>query len=149
MNLEDTCLVKKARHRKTSTAWPHFYLNLRGSTQRSRELSGCCQGLGVEKMGRYWSKGTNFHNWWVRWVSYGSLLYSMVTIANNTIILWGVFGNPLQYSCLENPGGLQFIGSQSWTRLKQLSMHTHTMILYGIFEICWVDLKCSYQNKKR
>ena len=33
-------------------------------------------------------------------------------------------GNPLQYSCLENPmdseeaGGLQSMGSQSWTRLS-------------------------------
>ena len=32
----------------------------------------------------------------------------------------GGYGNPLQYSCLENPwteepGGLQSIGSQSWT----------------------------------
>ena len=38
-------------------------------------------------------------------------------------------GNPLQYSCLENlmdrePGGLQSMGSQSQTQLKQLSMHT-------------------------
>ena len=35
-------------------------------------------------------------------------------------------GNPLQYSCLENPRdrgacGLPSMGSQSWTRLKQLS----------------------------
>ena len=33
-------------------------------------------------------------------------------------------GNPLQYSCLENPmteepGGLQSMGSQSWTRLSE------------------------------
>ena len=40
-------------------------------------------------------------------------------------------GNPLQYSCLENPwtegsGGLQSAGSQSWTRLKRLSTHTCT-----------------------
>ena len=37
-------------------------------------------------------------------------------------------GNPFQYSCLgiswtEEPGGLQPIGPQSWTRLKRLSMH--------------------------
>ena len=37
--------------------------------------------------------------------------------------------NPLQYSCLENsmteePGGLQSMGSQSQTRLKQLSTFT-------------------------
>ena len=40
-------------------------------------------------------------------------------------------GNPLQYSCLripwtEEPGGLQFTGSQSWTRLSDSHTHTHT-----------------------
>ena len=37
----------------------------------------------------------------------------------------GGHGNPLQYSCLENPmdGRLLSIGLQSWTRLKQLCMH--------------------------
>ena len=39
-------------------------------------------------------------------------------------------GNPLQYARLENtmevePGGLQSMGSQSWTRLKRPSMHAH------------------------
>ena len=41
-------------------------------------------------------------------------------------------GNPLQYSCLENPrdGGAQWAATygvaQSWTRLKQLStQHNH------------------------
>ena len=44
----------------------------------------------------------------------------------------GVHGNPLQYSCLENPmerGAWQATVhrvAQSWTRLKQLSMHTRT-----------------------
>ena len=38
----------------------------------------------------------------------------------------GGHGNPLQYSCLESPmeeepGGLQSMGSKSWTRLKWLS----------------------------
>ena len=38
--------------------------------------------------------------------------------------------NPLQYSCQENsmteePGGLQSMGSQSQTRLKQLSTRTN------------------------
>ena len=38
-------------------------------------------------------------------------------------------GNPLQSSCLENPmdrgaSGLQFLGSQSQTRLKQVSTHS-------------------------
>ena len=43
----------------------------------------------------------------------------------------GGHGNPLQYSCLENPlteepDGLQSLGSQfSQTPLKQLSTHTH------------------------
>ena len=43
-------------------------------------------------------------------------------------------GNPLQYSCLENPctqepGRLQSIGShQSQTWLKWFSMHTHTLV---------------------
>ena len=27
----------------------------------------------------------------------------------------------------EKPGGLQSIGSQSWTRLKRLSMHAHPL----------------------
>ena len=49
----------------------------------------------------------------------------------------GGHGNPLQYSCLrfpwiEEPGGLQSLGSQSQTQLKWLSihtqMHTHTHI---------------------
>ena len=40
-------------------------------------------------------------------------------------------GNPFQYSCLENPmgrGAWQATihrGAKSWTRLKQLSKHTH------------------------
>ena len=41
----------------------------------------------------------------------------------------GEHGNPLQYSCLENPqtekpGGLQFMGLQSRTRLKRLGKQT-------------------------
>ena len=46
----------------------------------------------------------------------------------------GVHGNPLQYSCQEHslteePGGLQSIELQSWTRLKRLSarMYTHSL----------------------
>ena len=40
----------------------------------------------------------------------------------------GEHGSPLQYSCLENPrtgepGGLQSIGSQGWTQLKQLNAY--------------------------
>ena len=56
----------------------------------------------------------------------------------------GGHGNPLQYSCLENPcreepGGPPSIGSQSRTQLKQLSMqHTQAgpgchFLLQGIF----------------
>ena len=42
----------------------------------------------------------------------------------------GGHGNPLQDSCwripwTEEPGGLQSMGSQSQTRLKRLSTHTH------------------------
>ena len=43
-------------------------------------------------------------------------------------------GNPLQYSCLENPmdrGAYQATVhrvAKSWTRLKQLRTHTHTHI---------------------
>ena len=46
--------------------------------------------------------------------------------------LGGGHGNPLQYSCLENAldrGVWQAAVhrfKQSWTQLKQLSMHTHT-----------------------
>ena len=39
----------------------------------------------------------------------------------------GGHGNPLQYSCLENPtdrGGWQAtVHTESWTQLKRLSMH--------------------------
>ena len=130
---EDICLVKRARHRKTSTVWLHFYWNLKSSTHKGTELNGCCQGLGVEKMRSYWSKGTNFHNWWVRCVSYGSLLYSMVTIANNTVILWGGLGNQLHYSRLENPVGLQFTGLQKvghdWSNLAR----THALYYYIVY----------------
>ena len=48
----------------------------------------------------------------------------------------GGHGNLLQYSCLENPmdrgvwwATVQGI-TQSWTRLKQLSMHTHVYIWF-------------------
>ena len=50
--------------------------------------------------------------------------------------------NPLQYSCLENPvdGGAWWAAvhgvAQSWTRLKQLSMQTHTTVQRG-----WLQLK--------
>ena len=44
----------------------------------------------------------------------------------------GRHGNPLQYSCLENPMDRDAWRAtvhgvkKSWTRLKQLSVHTHT-----------------------
>ena len=44
----------------------------------------------------------------------------------------------------EEPGGLQSKGSQSWTRLKRLSMHTHVYFK----EIFWcLDLKKSVFKK--
>jgi len=36
----------------------------------------------------------------------------------------GAHGNPLLYQWTEEPGRLQSIRSQSWTRLKKLSMQT-------------------------
>ena len=47
----------------------------------------------------------------------------------------GGHGNPLQYSCLENPmerGAWQATVcevAKSWTQLKRLSMHTHTLLI--------------------
>ena len=46
----------------------------------------------------------------------------------------GGLGNPLQYSCLENPmdrgawWAMVCGVSKSWTQLKQLSIHIHTLI---------------------
>ena len=34
-------------------------------------------------------------------------------------------GNPLQYSCLGNPGGLQSLRSQESDRTLQLNTHSH------------------------
>ena len=50
-------------------------------------------------------------------------------------------GDSFQYSCLENSmdrGAWRAIatGSQSWTRLKQVSMHTHTRTTNTYMEIC-------------
>ena len=48
----------------------------------------------------------------------------------------GGHGNPLQYSCLENPidrGAWQATDhsvAKSWTRLKQLSMHMYSLYTY-------------------
>ena len=53
------------------------------------------------------------------------------------------FGNPFQYSCLENPmdrGAWWVIVhrvTKSWTRLKRLSMHTHVHALkFYLILIC-------------
>ena len=52
---------------------------------------------------------------------------------------WGRFpggspGNPLQYSCLDNPmerytwkAAVHWV-AKSWTQMKRLSMHTHTQL---------------------
>ena len=47
----------------------------------------------------------------------------------------GGHGNPLQYSYLENPGGLRSTGSQSRFLLKQLSTHAcmHRLLTYVTF----------------
>ena len=43
----------------------------------------------------------------------------------------GGHGNPLQYSCLENPHGQRSLATyvhkvtKSWTQVKQLSTHAH------------------------
>ena len=41
--------------------------------------------------------------------------------------LGGGNGNPLWFSCLENPMHRAHSISKSWTQLKQLIMHTYTM----------------------
>ena len=53
-------------------------------------------------------------------------------------------GNPLQYSCLENPmdrgslvGYIQSIGLQSWTRLKWLCTYTCTVSRFKLNSILW------------
>ena len=56
-------------------------------------------------------------------------------------------GNPLQYSCLENPmgrGAWQVIVAgvaKSWTQLKWLSMHLMVHIVYLHF---WIFIWCNY-----
>ena len=52
----------------------------------------------------------------------------------------GEHGNALQYSCLENPmdrgawWAILHRITKSWTRLKQLSMHTNTANTQQIFQ---------------
>ena len=56
----------------------------------------------------------------------------------------GGHGNPLQYSCLENPvdrgawHSIVYGVTKSWTRLKRLSMHPRIFMLQGhaIFKLC-------------
>ena len=81
-----------------------------------------------------------------------------VTIYIYTIYIYigGGNGNPLQYSCLENPRdrgawwAALYGVAQSWTRLKRLNSsgsrnththtqtHTHTHILYIYTHICFI-----------
>ena len=50
--------------------------------------------------------------------------------------LEGRHGNPLQYSCLENPmdrgawRAAVYWVAKSWTRLKRLSIHAHTVGMF-------------------
>ena len=69
----------------------------------------------------------------------------------------GGHGNPLQYSCLENPmdrGAWRaaFHGSaQSWTPLKQLSTHTPTQILgdcvSGGRAVAWCSIRYGIKSR--
>ena len=66
--------------------------------------------------------------------------------------LWGGRGNPLQYSCLENPfdrGACQATVhgvTKTWTWLKQLSMHTcHFIIEWEEFLMCSLYVQVPYQ----
>ena len=62
----------------------------------------------------------------------------------------GGHGNPLQYSCLENPwteksGRLQSIGSQSQAQLKQLSMHAAcSFLMFSVLSFNWTPLTYSW-----
>ena len=64
-------------------------------------------------------------------------------------------GNPLQYSCLENPmdrgaSRLQYIGSQSQTWLKRLSTHacTYTFIHIHAYTHIHITLRLPLRIKK-
>ena len=56
----------------------------------------------------------------------------------------GGYGNPLQYSCLENPmdrgAWLATVHrvAKSRTRLKQLSMHVHTRIYKNVYKTVYL-----------
>ena len=66
--------------------------------------------------------------------------------------LWGGSGDPLQYSCLENPfdrGAWRATVhgvTKTWTRLKQLSTHTCLFIIeWEEFLMCSLsDMVCKY-----
>ena len=63
----------------------------------------------------------------------------------------GGHGNPLQYSCLDNPmdresGGLQPIGLQkSQTRLKQQHAYTHQIIAEFTFTVFKIELAIGHK----
>ena len=62
---------------------------------------------------------------------------------------WEGNGNPLQYTCLENPmdkepGGLQSIGSQSQKQLKWLNTHTHTHTQFSSYQVGNRSIKTWY-----
>ena len=60
-------------------------------------------------------------------------------------------GNPLQYSCLENPidrGAWRATGhgvTQNRTQLKQLSIHTHRLHIFIFMFGTWTQSLCLYQ----
>ena len=72
----------------------------------------------------------------------------------------GGHGNPLQYSCLENPMDrgawwLQSTGSESWTRLKQRSTHaqyretSNTVSFCCCFAFLNAKRRCYLKMKRR
>ena len=65
----------------------------------------------------------------------------------------GGLGNPLQYSCLENPmdrgawWAMVHRATKSWTQLKRLSMHACTMLLTLFIRM--IDLMLSVLTAKK
>ena len=47
---------------------------------------------------------------------------------------------------MEEPGGLQSIGSQSQTQVKQFSTHTHTLLTRSVVSKCgpWISSFCIF-----
>ena len=68
-------------------------------------------------------------------------------------LLGGGHGTTLQYSCLENPHGQRSLAAtvngitQSWTRLKQLSMHTHTIYMQASSKAHAVPESILYEHR--